>query len=95
MSRYPDVKLYHIVAVLAMRGDLNKNGCAKVDIITIPHIIAMIIQYQWNVTYNNILVYSLLIDKLLIRVLLLVSSLFPELTATTVDCSSSSGLGNV
>ena len=27
--------------------------------------------------------------------LLLVSSLFPELTATTVDCSSSSGLGNV
>ena len=30
MSRYPDVKLYHIVAVLAMRGDLNKNGCAKV-----------------------------------------------------------------
>ena len=36
MSRYPDVKLYHIVAVLAMRGDLNKNGCAKVEINTIP-----------------------------------------------------------
>ena len=30
VSRYPDVKLYHIVAVLAMRGDLNKNGCTKV-----------------------------------------------------------------
>ena len=31
VSRYPDVKLYHIVAVLAMRGDLNKNGCTKVQ----------------------------------------------------------------
>ena len=91
MSRYPDVKLYHIVAVLAMRGDLNKNGCAKVEIITIPtyHCYDNSIPMECHVLVDSLL------GKLVVRVLLLISSLFSELTATTVGCSSNSGLGNV
>ena len=31
MNKHPDVKANHVLAVLAMRGDLNKTSVAKVS----------------------------------------------------------------
>ncbi len=42
-GRTPELKYNHVVAVFAMRGDLNKNQCQKVIIIMIVILIIMII----------------------------------------------------